>query len=417
MGAFKRAVFSNIHHKKRFLLMFFIIFISSALFQVSYQIKLSATASVEEIKKDIGVSVTAFLAEKELVAIDDTSFYSYDVAQQLAALPEVRESKYLSIVDVFGEDVHGFTSSFYDVIEKDYPDVGDLQVIGVTDMRSYWDFKNDICNLEEGRNITAADDEMPYAVISQSLSNLYLLKLGDTITIRSSTNDYITLTIIGIHSGDDDCLPECLGNINAIYAPVYVAIRMNGDKGIMEAEYMLYDPDKLDSFLSNAKSIADENHLSIEFINNNLDFLLASTALNSLIKTCDAIFIMVVALSAIILSLLVIYLMNDRLFEIGVLLSLGESRYKISLQMILEILMPALIAINIGVLVSSVIIPAVGKAVAAGMQIDQQLTSKNIGALFLLANVCGILLIFMASIIPTIAIRKYTPKQIMQTFK
>jgi putative ABC transport system permease protein len=122
-------------------------------------------------------------------------------------------------------------------------------------------------------------------------------------------------------------------------------------------------------------------------------------------------------MSAIILSLLVVYLMNDRLFEIGVLLSLGESRYKISLQMILEILMPALIAINIGALVSSIIIPAVGKAVAAGMQIAQSLKSANIGALFLLANICGILLVVIASIIPTIAIRKYTPKQIMQAFK
>jgi putative ABC transport system permease protein len=155
----------------------------------------------------------------------------------------------------------------------------------------------------------------------------------------------------------------------------------------------------------------------LEFVNNNLDFLLASTALNGLIKTCDAIFITVIALAAIILSLLVIYLMNDRLFEIGVLLSLGESRYRISAQMILEILMPALIAINIGALISSVIIPAVGKAVSAGMQIDQALTSTNVGALFLLANICGILLVVIASVIPMISIRKYTPKQIMQTFK
>lgn len=418
MGSFKRAVFSNIHHKKRFLLMFMIVLIASILLQVSYHIRISASESVEEVRKNIGESIAVFIDNKNLDPRDDSNYFNYDTAKEIALLPEVKESKYLSLLDVFGQNVQGFTLPNHNDLAYMNQDAGDFQLIGVTDMQSYWNFDKGIDHLVEGRILTAADDGKPYAVVSKSLANIYQLKLGDTITIRSHTNATATLNIVGFHSGDKlNVAPEFLSNINFIYTPIQTAIDLNGTKGIMEAEYTLNDPDQAQSFLSQGRAIAQNNNIDLNLLENNLDILLASTALNSLIKTCDAIFITVIAMTAVILSLMVIYLMNDRRFETGILLSLGENRYKIALQMILEILMPSILAINIGVLISSLIIPAIGKAVETGMHINQSLTSTNIGTLFLLANCCGIALVIVASIIPTISIRKYSPKQILQAFK
>ena len=326
----------------------------------------------------------------------------------------------MSTVNVLCDDIDGIKLGLMDEDEyKQYYPGGPFKLVGVSDMQSFWNFKSGKDDLIEGRFLSPGETGKA-AVLSQRVFKFNVLKFGDTFRVSSYFNNNLSaeLEVVGMHSGDEiNMTPEYGCNINYIYVPLEIALNFSGVDGITEAEYALNDPTEMDAFISMAKVIAENNNLDLNFINNNLDFLLASTALNSLIKTCDAIFITVIAMSAIILSLLVIYLMNDRLFEIGVLLSLGESRYKISLQMILEILMPALLAINIGALISSVIIPMVGKAVSAGMQIDQTLTSTDVGALFLLANICGILLVIIASIIPTVAIRKYTPKQIMQTFK
>ena len=418
MGCFKRAVLSNIHHKKRFILMLLILLIASVFLQVSYQIRVTASESVTQIRKDIGAFVIVHMTDMGLSGRDQAAFFPYDAAQEISGLPEVKQSHYISMVNVLSDDIKG-EEHYEEFVEQNYPGLGDFTLVGVSDMQSFWNLKSGMDYLMDGRLLSPGETGN-VAVLSQRVFNFNVLKFGDTFSVSSYFNNDLSaeLEVVGMHSGDDlNLVPGSSCNINYIYAPLEVALRLSGVNGVTEAEYALNDPAEMDAFISKAKVIAENYNLDLNFINNNLDFLLASTALNSLIKTCDAIFITVIALSAIILSLLVIYLMNDRLFEIGVLLSLGESRYKISLQMILEILMPALLAINIGALVSSVIIPAVGKAVAAGMQINQQLTSTNVGVLFLLDNGCGILLVIIASIIPTVAIRKYTPKQMMQTFK
>ncbi len=421
MGCFKRAVFSIIHYKKRFLLILLIILIASVFLQVSYQIRVTAEESVAQIRKNIGASVIVNIKDKKLSGIDITDYFPYDVAHEISELPEVKNTQYISMVNVLSDTIKGIETGSYDVDEHEsyWPGVGDFQIVGVSNMQSFWNFKKGIDHIEEGRFLSP-DEFGTDAVISQQVLNNNFLKLDDSFTVSSyfDKDQNVELKIVGVHSGDDlNMVPEYLCNVNYIYVPIDVAIKLNGVNGIMESEYVLTDPAELDAFLDKAKPIAEKYNLDLDFYNNNLDFLLASTALNSVIKTCDAIFITVIAMSAIILSLLVIYLMNDRLFEIGILLSLGESRYKVSLQMIIEILMPGLIAINIGALVSSVIIPTVGKAIAVNMQINHSLTSAYIGTLFLLANICGILLVIVASIVPMVAIRKYTPKQIMQTFK
>lgn len=398
--------------------MLLILLVASVFLQVSYQIRETASESVVQVRKDIGASVIVHVMDKRLSGHDQTGYFPYKTAQEISELPEVKLSHYISMVNVLSDDIKGevYDEEFND---QNYPGLGDFTLVGVTDMQAFWNFKRGKDHLIEGR-VLSPGETGNVAVLSQRIIGFNVLKFGDRFSVSSYFNNDLSaeLEVVGMHSGDEmNLIPECDCNVNYIYAPTELAVQLTGVNGITEAEYALNDPAELDAFISKAKVIAKNNHLDLVFVNDNLDFLLASTALNSLIKTCDAIFLTVIALSAVILSLLVIYLMNDRLFEIGVLLSLGERRYKISLQMILEILMPALLAINIGALVSSVIIPAVGKTIAANMQINQSLTSANIGALFLLANVCGILLVMIASIIPAVAIRKYTPKQIMQTFK
>lgn len=425
MGCFKRAVLSSIHQKKRFLLILLILLIASVFLQVSYQIRATATESVAQIRRNIGASVIVHSGniDPNFAVLSGTiaeEFFPYDIAQEISGLPEVKQSRYISTVNVFCDDIKGIKLGLMDEEQyKQYFPGGPFKLVGVTDMQSFWNFAKGKDHLVNGRFLSSGETGNA-AVLSERAFDLNALKLGSKFKVSSYFNKEISaeLETVGVHSGKDlDMQPEYLCSINYIYVPLEVALRLSGVNGITEAEFVMNDPNETDAFLVKAKAIAEKNGLNLVFINNDLDFLLASTALNSLIKTCDAIFITVIALAAIILSLLVIYLMNDRLFEIGILLSLGEKRIKIGAQMMLEVLMPAIIGINLGVIISMLVIPYAGKAAAAGMQITQQLTSVNIGGLFLIANACGILLIVVASVIPTIAIGRFTPKQILQKFK
>ena len=429
MNYFKRAVFSNFYHKHRFVLMFMIILITSVLLQVSYQIRLTASESVKQIRKNIGASVIVYLVDEKIYLtnldpFNETSYYSFDIAEEMAALPEVKEAKYLSMGNAIGKNISGVKAPRFGISEEEYrrmyPDIGDFNLVGLTDLQSYWNLRHGEDYMVEGEPITAADSGMPYVVLSQAVMEINNLNVGDTVSFYSyfDNSRSIELEIVGTHSGDDiGWTPECANVINYIYAPVEVAMELNGIDGIMEAEYVLEDPIEMESFLSEARSISDKYQIDLKFVENNLDFLLASTALKGLIRTCDAIFITVLILAGIILSLLVIYFLNERLFEVGILLSLGEKRYRIVLQVVLEILMPALLAINAGVLIAGYLIPVIGRTVASTMQISQQLTSVNILYLFLVINCCGILLVITASIIPFITIKKYSPKEILQRFK
>ncbi|OGD33731.1 hypothetical protein A2V94_06430 [Candidatus Atribacteria bacterium RBG_16_35_8] len=430
MNFFRRAVLSSIYHKKRFLLMFMIILIASVLLQVSYQVRLTASESVKQIRKKIGASVTVYLVGEKiwstnLYPFNEASYYSYDIAEEMAALPEVKEAKYLCMANAIGKNISGVKNPMWEKIKEEYgtqdsDDEGDFNMVGLTDLQSYWNLKRGEDHMIEGEPITAADSGMPYVILSQTVMEINNLNIGDAVSFSSyfDNSRSVELEIVGTHSGDDNSwTQECANNINYIYTPVEVAMELNGIDGIMEAEYVLKDPIEMESFLSEARSISDKYQIDLKFVENNLDFLLASTALKGLIRTCDAIFITVLVLAAIILSLLVIYFLNERLFEVGILLSLGEKKYRIALQVILEILMPAILAINIGIIIAGYLIPVIGKAVGTTMEISQQLTSVNILYLFLLINCCGILLVITSSIIPFITIKRYSPKEILQRFK
>lgn len=430
MNFFKRALLSSIYNKKRFLLMFIIILITSVLLQVSYQIRLTASESVERIRKNIGASVTAYLVGEKIKStnldpFNESSYYPFDIAEEMAALPEVKEVKYLSMANAIGKNISGVKNPSWETVKKEYEiqdndNVGDFNLIGLTDLQSYWDLKRGEDHMIEGELITVAESGMPYVILSQTVMEINDLNIGDTVSFSSYFDNScsVELEIIGAHSGDNNSWSVTSANdINYIYTPVEIAIELNGIEGIMEAEYVLKDLVEIDSFISKAGSISDKYQISLKFVKNNLDFILASNALKGLIRICDAIFITVLLLAAIILSLLVIYFLNERLFEVGVLLSLGEKKYRIALQVIIEILMPAILAINIGVVIAGYLIPVIGKAVGTTMEISQQLTSVNILYLFLVINLCGILLVIISSIIPFITIKRYSPKEILQRFR
>jgi hypothetical protein len=219
MGCYKRAVFSNIHHKKRFVLMLLILLVASVFLQVSYQIRENALDSVAQIRKDIGASVIVHVADAKFSGRAMTSYFSYDVAREISELPEVQQTKYTCVVNALSDDIDGIEAGMDEAEhELRWPGVGDFQLVGVSDMQSFWNFRKGKDHLLEGRLLSPSETGLA-AVLSQRVFSFNALRLGDTFKMTSyfDHNLSIELSAVGVHSGDDlNLVPECECNINFI---------------------------------------------------------------------------------------------------------------------------------------------------------------------------------------------------------
>jgi putative ABC transport system permease protein len=136
--------------------------------------------------------------------------------------------------------------------------------------------------------------------------------------------------------------------------------------------------------------------------------------MKSLINVSNAILISVIIMGGIILCLMVLYSMLGRFFEVGVLLSLGERRKYIALQMIIELLFPLLPAILVSLGISNLIAARLGEVLLGTGQAMQEITVVISGQSIFIVCGCGLLLTITACILPIRRIMKYQPKTILQ---
>jgi len=155
------------------------------------------------------------------------------------------------------------------------------------------------------------------------------------------------------------------------------------------------------------------------------------------------IVIIVAIAGAAILSLIIILSLKDRRYEIGVLMSMGESRFKIVSQLLAETLIVACIAFSISTFTGNAVAQKIGtnllqneinatenqknsqpstsgvmmigpggtmdEKVDAIDKIDVGVNSKDLQKLYLI----GFLIVILATAIPTISIIRFNPKTIL----
>lgn len=412
MSNVKRAFLSMLHYWKWNVLLFFVYLIVSALLLSAYIIRPAAEQSIKQVKKSIGASVLVSITDADFDPLTKENYFSYDTGKKIGSLSQVRQSSYITTANAYGARMEGIKSSVKD-------EFGTFLITGATDMKEHWNFQQKNYVLLEGRFLTAEDEGRPYAVISKQVEEQNGLHIGDKFKVRSYFDKNVTveLEIIGIHSGSGPVWsPNFMSACNNIYTPVDTAVKLNGE-GVMEAEYRLYDPDDMAKFLKQAGQIAQADAARLSFDEKNLEFLLASTSLNGLIKLCNAILLSTVIMAVFILSLLVIYSLIGRFYEVGVLLSMGETKAGIILQMNIEMLMPMLFAITVSIFVSRLVarqlVDTFLKNVNAVQEVEVFISNKVI----VLVYAIGLSLVFVSTLIPMLSILRYKPKEVFDRFQ
>jgi len=342
----------------------------------------------------------------------------------------------------------------------------DITVTGVSWMMENSAFKNGASSLIEGKPLVNSDAGKNVAVIDTNLAKLNKLKVGSTIKVGTvAGGKTYTLKVIGIYQTADT---ESTGSGFAIrsmpfaqpYNNVYTDIKTanllkNGDgtvaTGMDSATFTAADPKDIDSLVAQAKA------LKIDWTNYSLDANQAAYQsmvgpIQSVASTSLWVVLIVALAGAIILGLLMMLSVKERMFETGVFMAIGESRTKIVMQYVAEVLLIAIVAFSIsffsgqfiaqkagdmmlnqqiqtieeqkalqqqdggmgrgrffGVASQSVLRGGTASATEQIKNIDVKISTEEMAKTFGL----GLLIIFLGTLIPAITVMRFKPKTIL----
>ncbi|MEG0657486.1 ABC transporter permease [Anaerorhabdus sp.] len=287
------------------------------------------------------------------------------------------------------------------------------------------EFNDGTCTLIEGNFYTQddIDNANHVAVISKDVADFNGLSIGDSITLRIGTEQYLSeLESKGYAREDLDQVYEIIGfyttieevdkndprfqvvggnesPLNRAYVPISTVIEENYkmyeidyvanilprfpdsikvDIDVMyetsKAIFLLNDPLDVEGFMEDYQSL---NTQFIYLDANNEQFNLFSKPLNNLTYFAEVILIIISITSIFIITLITALTLKSREFEVGVLLSLGVSRIKIVAQFFIELLIILLVSFTCAVGTGSLIANKVGDQVLENQMSMNQVDEIN----------------------------------------
>lgn len=251
----------------------------------------------------------------------------------------------------------------------------DFQISGVSDTALTSSFTDGTAKIIEGEGITDSDKDTNNVVIDSTLASANDLSVGDTFVITSTEDEETTyeMTIKGIYESSETSSSmgmnfNFMNPANTLYTYYTFANTLNGsseDDTIDSAVYTLTDPNKMADFITKAENLIDTSTFSLQ--SNDTMFQAMLEPLNNVASFSQNVVLLVAVAGIIILTLIIMITIRERRHELGVLLSLGESRSKIVLQLFTEVAICMIVALGVASFSGNVVANAVGQQL-----LDQQ---------------------------------------------
>ena len=339
--------------------------------------------NVETAVSTLGSSIGADLKIRKKAAKFDSyhqkNFYSKEVTEGITKRKDVDRIDYMTMSNVVGEKVKAVHSTYRDMSQESADMMGidyftddeeraasELTVIGVSDIKKAWEFEKRNAQIIEGRGFTAEDKDKAVAVVSKRFLKWNFLELGDEITLIDNTNPsaVMTLKIVGIHSESYESEATADSEMNFIYVPIEQELAFSGNK-VFDTTLHVNNPENLNQISSDLKKDL-KKATGEEFVTipDKLTYLMASSPMKGVQKTCRTMFFVVYGMLLLMLLLITGRLIVGRKREIGTWLALGEHKGAIVRQMLAEILFPVFCGMALGGMAARIAERQIGAAVA-----------------------------------------------------
>jgi len=383
MNFLKRAFLSLVRRKGKSLILLVIIFILSNVMAGSIAIGQASKNVERTIKLQLGANASVELDWEKMQDWTEEQWNSLEyITPEMA--DKIGTLSYVKYYDYSSETyINSSTLTQYDPNMVEVPTISYFPIKGVQ-YAPILDIVNGNATLVNGRtfNETEITNADYVALISDKVAELNNVFVGDVIYLQNTFSIWkedntveevkrdIALEVIGIFTPKVEQSEENNGGwidytpFNRIYVPngvvhaenrwmneqyaiAYPDSNVNIDQIYITPTFVLNNPEDVESFRTEAKNLLPDYY----------KVTVSSDAYDSVagpIKFIGSLsnIILYVAIGAtiLILSLVVILFLRDRKHELGIYLSLGESKSKVVGQILIEVVSIALIAITLSLL-------------------------------------------------------------------
>jgi len=371
MSFFKRALISIWQRKGRtflFLSLFLVVFL---LILSGFAIQQSAEKSKVDARKQLGAEVRLKrdndkIKEAILSGKSTLKPLSKETVNQISNLPQVKStlitgetSAAKSGLKSVEPDENAETDSMSPSMPGVDPnrEVPAFKLFGTNDLLKTVDFKNRDAKLIEGETIT---DKTPAnsAVVEETFAKNNQLKLGDIFKIKGFSLDgeekEQQYKVIGIYKSEKEVsalerMYEMAQPENKIYVDFNTFLKTSEQASIGDATFYLKDPLQVDGFVKEAetKMPTENNFFKLDAYTDQYEQMIGP--LEKMAGFSSIMIKVIVVAGGLILTFLSLLSIRDRKKEVGILLSLGETKVRVILQLVAEILLIGIISFGLSI--------------------------------------------------------------------
>lgn len=356
----KNALLSLKKNIGKTILLFVIIVVITNLVIAGLSIQSATKKSMDQIRSSLGNDVTLSVDFRNMIknrkpseAVSNETSLTTTMVDSLKDLKYVKNYNYQISTSANSNSISAVETASDN--SNNQPEQASNQVdftISANTTMKYLDsFTNNNYKLTKGRLLTTKDQNTNNCVIETNLASDNDLSVGDTFTITTTVNDEtITqeLTIVGIYeiqSTNEIGSAHFNNPVNTIYTDLSIGQTLTGSsENITSAIYYLDDPENAEAFVELAKKKSDIDFDTFSLDANNRLYQQNASSLESMQSFAKMFVWIVVIAGSAILCLILALTIRNRYYEIGVLLSLGQSKVKIIAQQLIEVGLIAVVA-------------------------------------------------------------------------
>lgn len=230
---------------------------------------------------------------------------------------------------------------------------GDFKFVAYSDVSYIENFIDGTNKIKEGKIFTN-DLEGTYVIISSDLALENELEVGDKIKFYNPSDEDTTyeFEIYGIYedssTNDDNFMNmNAMNSQNEIYVTLNSLKEMISDDNNISAVFYLNSSNNIEKF---EKEVKEKGLSEYYQINNNLDSILETLEPIENISNFSMTFLIIILIvGAIIIAVLNSINIRERKYEIGILRAIGMNKIKVTIGLITELFIVAIISFIIGV--------------------------------------------------------------------
>ncbi|MGW6183946.1 ABC transporter permease, partial [Bacillus mycoides] len=248
-----------------------------------------------------------------------------------------------------------------------------LMIEGVRKTLLQESFKNGKSKIVDGKPITEQMQDQNVALMEKRLAEQNNLKVGDKVKVQSGDKkETLEIEIIGIYETNEQPMgqnpPPMMNPANKLYMPYSTLKKLETDEGMsssIQVVYLLKDPQDIDAFKKEAKkSDIDFNYFKLDAQDSLYKQMIGP--IENIASTSQMIIYMVSIAGAIILGLIIMLSIKARRKEMGILLSIGEKKWKLMAQFVVEVVCIAILALGLSLTTGAKVSQFVGDNLLSG---------------------------------------------------